>query len=174
MRTSFRWFQSRNRETSIFNLHIRFPSFPCVRVSISQSRNFYFQLWWRGGVLDHRLPGFQSRNRETSIFNRKKGKGSPYPLMTFQSRNRETSIFNCNVACPYCKRDCQFIVSISQSRNFYFQLKILVARPINNKIVSISQSRNFYFQLPRRYQTPRWAHSFNLAIEKLLFSTRST
>ena len=63
-------FQSRNRETSIFNEHFAYEA------SLNALK-------------------FQSRNRETSIFNCQLS----LPLSTtaghsFQSRNRETSIFN--------------------------------------------------------------------------------
>ena len=163
-------FQSRNRETSIFNEKAAEPVLALIAVSISQSRNFYFQRQRRTPAGMHGRIQFQSRNRETSIFN-SKGDDTMEQLTMFQSRNRETSIFNFNKDDPKYLLASGY-VSISQSRNFYFQLHPDTWHgPAEFPRVSISQSRNFYFQLSRCMNWWKTEHCFNLAIEKLLFST---
>ena len=156
-------FQSRNRETSIFNYYAGFVvthwvkccfnlaiekllfSTPTDRrvestsniVSISQSRNFYFQR----GVMTHftSIPiSFQSRNRETSIFNCSCSRSQLPSIPMFQSRNRETSIFNATLI-QYDAIMKNLGVSISQSRNFYFQQSGVVSFQIPEVMF---QSRN--------------------------------
>ena len=89
----------------------------------------------------------------------------------FQSRNREAFHFRVSPVSPVLQR--RYIVSISQSRGFSFQVeKRADARGC--RYVSISQSRGFSFQ-DGYDQDDRFAYlRFNLAIERLFISGTPT
>ena len=159
-------FQSRNRETFLFNVkRLNAPHRTIRVVSISQSRNFSFQPTLPRGC----QCGCECFNLaiEKLFFSTLPTGFTFDPASRFQSRNRETFIFN---RAGFIHMGYHSKVSISQSRNFSFQLCFqgFISKHIN---VSISQSRNFSFQ-------PNWwrwlrvsVYRFNLAIEKLFFST---
>ena len=91
--TSTSPFQSRNRETSIFN---GVDIVGNLLALLFQSRNRETSIFNKSGVSVIWLPlcTFQSRNRETSIFNQRVALLRRGRAFVFQSRNRETSIFN--------------------------------------------------------------------------------
>ena len=143
-------------------------------------------------AFDKVIEMFQSRHRDAFHFRRLGKLWEAHPNV-FQSRHRDAFHFRCAVDIPPSYRTCfsfnlviemLFIsgaarkldtllainVSISSSRCFSFQVKLLTIEEARARYVSISSSRCFSFQERAARATSRAVKSFNLVIEMLFIS----
>ena len=132
-------FQSRNRESSYFNLSVArlwggvstAAGFNLVieNLLISTKHTLYLPLLFEL---------FQSRNRESSYFNRIRCVLVGSEQLRFQSRNRESSYFNFSVRVYADENIVGFQSRNRESSYFNFQGRV----PLDATITSKFQSRN--------------------------------